>query len=349
MIKALLFCSILLHTHAFAQGNGSIVYLDNTLAGTNKKNAILQGTLVPVAGGYLVECNSADGKLLYAGTYADKKLQTKQGLTRFYHADGTVQSEGMMEANEKTGIWRYWHPNKQLKDSGSYVGGFLEGTWKTWYDNGQLKSVTQFKPIMLTSVRASESATRRISDSKIEGPYLSYYQNGKPEAVGMYHGGVMVGKWEWFRKNGQPSIIEYYNRIGKLDSMRCYDSLGIYQGEFCSIEKPAVLKRFGDFREYMANNFSWPDSVLTVKHTTSVKMRFVVNANGKLEQLKVESSERLLAEAVHRFIRSLPDWYPAVLHNKEVGWKDQVEVIYWPTNNRVYPFTPLNAVIGYND
>lgn len=347
MIKAILFCFLFLHTYAFAQPERAVAYLDNNLFGTTEKYAVLKCSLAPVAGGYRVECSSADGKPLYAGTYGDKKLQVKQGFTRFYHADGTVQSEGMMEANRKTGLWRSWHPNYQLRDSGSYISGLYDGTWKIWYDNGQLKSMTHHKPIALNSVRAEGNNTRSLSSSQKEGPYQSFYKNGKPEAIGLYNGGAMVGKWEWFRKNGQPSIIEYYNLTGKLDSMRCYDSLGVYQGEYCSIEKPAVLKGFGDFKGYLANTFFWPDSVFAVKHVTQVRIRFVVNEYGKLEQLKVESSEQILAETICRFIITMPDWYPAVLHNKTVGWKDQVDLIFWPTSKLVHPFTPRNANTEY--
>lgn len=345
MLKHLVFCSMLLHTAAFAQRSGAkeeIVYLDNNLLGTSKKFGVIQGSLIPVNDGYIVQCNSASGNPLYIGTYADKKLQTKQGLARYYHANGALQAEGMMEANLKTGVWRYWHENKQLKDSANYAGGYLEGVLKSWHANGQLKSTVYYKPVILTSVNTQRGSSKKVSGTQINGDYLSYYDNGKQESKGMYNGGIAVGKWEWYRPNGQRSVIEYFDRVGKLDSMRCFDSLGADEGDMCSIAKPAVLKGFGSFREYVANYFTWPDSAFSVKQTTPVRIRFTVNVNGKLEKLRIESSERVLAEAIHRFIRQLPEWYPAVSHNREVNWKEEIEVLYWPGNKLVAPYVPTD-------
>lgn len=326
---------LILSAQGFSGKHGT-VYLDETLKGTTKKNAVLQGTLVPTGNSYLVQCYYDNGRLMYAGTYADKKLQNIQGTARYYHTNGVLQAEGMMENNQKTGIWRYWYDNKQIKDSGNYVGGYLEGTWIAWHHNGALKSNLQFKPLFLNSIDLKEGSIKKVTGSQLDGLCNLYHENGNKEAIGEYDGGRTVGKWEWNWQNGMPSTIEYYDRVGKLDSMRCYDSAGKYQGEFCSIDKPAVLKGYGNLFEHISSNFRWPDSVSHIKKTATVKVSFTVNLTGRMEKLRVESTERILAEIVHRFIKQLPDWYPAISHNREISWTAELKIPYIPATTRTF-------------
>lgn len=318
-----------------SRGSQATVYLDKDLRGTTRKHALFTGMMEPVANGYQVQILNEHGKPMYAGTYADKKLLVKEGLTRYYHTDGSVEAEGMMKANQKTGIWLYWHTNRQLKDSGSYEAGHFMGQWKSWHPNGQLQSQVQFRSILITSVDAVAGTSKKIAGSNLDGPYQLYFDNGNIEALGQYSNGNAVGKWQWWRKNGQRSITEYYNNSGKVDSMQCYDSTGRYEGELCSISKPAVLQGLGDFRAYMAEKFFWPETTISLTRPAMVKVSFTVNMMGKMEQLRVESTERLLAEIVHRFIKQLPDWYPAVSHNRTVTFKEVLEIPYVPRQDKV--------------
>lgn len=333
------FLPFFVFAQSFSSKQGT-AYLDEALKGTTKKHAVLQGTVVPNGDSYLVQVYYDNGKVMFAGTYADKKLQQLQGLSKYYHNNGVLQAQGMMDNNQKAGTWLYWYDNKQLRDSGSYVGGYLEGNWKSWHPNGAIKSILNFKPLYLTSVHTQEGSSKKVTGSQLDGPSQFYYDNGNQEANGAYDVGRTVGKWEWFWKNGSPSTTEYYNMVGKLDSMRCYDSMGNYQGEFCSIDKPASLIGNGDLFQFVNNHFRWPDSISQVKHITSVKVSFKVNPLGKMEQLRVESTERILAETVHRFIKSLPDWYPAVSHNRPISWTAELKIPFIPLDKRVHVEEP---------
>ena len=202
------------------------------------------------------------------------------------------------------------------------------GEWKSWHNNGQLILFANYKVVdesllnILSSTNSGQIFMLRY------GPYKSWYENGNPQASGMYKDDLMDGEWNWFYENGQPSTIEKYT-AGQLTQMKCFDSTGKETGDFCSISKPAMLKDFGNYREYIESNLLWPEEAAKKKIQGLVKVKFKVNKKGELKDLTIESAQPILKKAVEELFLNMKEWYPAVSHNRTVDFEDEMEIPFY--------------------
>lgn len=311
----------------------SFRYLNDQLQFTTQKLATYNAKVYHVSEGYALQGLYEQNSPMFLAYYKDSKLTNQDGSYSFFYPDGTRQTEGNYIGNQKTGVWKVYHPNGRLKDSGRMSQDQMIGIWLSWYPDGKLKSKQHYTQGGKTVVAGVNQQQASVINTCLEGPYESWYPNGTRESEGSFAKGKMTGQWKWYHPTGHLSTIEEYDGAGKIAGMTCYDSLGKEQGDFCSIQKPAVLIGHGNFREYLLNNFSWPPEAFKKKVTGTVWVRFTIDKTGNLVNFKVRGNNEVLAYAVHRFIKQLPGWYPAVSHNRIIPYEEAFELPFERAEN----------------
>jgi len=300
----------------------SYVYLTQDLSFTKAKNAAFVGVSVKVQGGWMVYALYPDTTPLLKAFYRDRQLKVKQGPYTLFYPKNVKAREGYYSNNQMVGVWRFWHPNGQLKDSGMIQNNNLSGLWKSWHPNGQLMSVTHYKQelpqeqkealqvLEMLYVFANKTANRH-------GPFSSWYSNGQPEATGQFANGKMDSTWVWYHPNGAKATEEVY-KAGLITSLQCFDSTGRSMGDMCSIDKPALLKDYGNYKNYVYENLVWPEEAQRKGIEGNVLVQFTVGADGTLKSVTATSAQPVLQKAVEDFFWQLKEWEPAISHNRTI-------------------------------
>jgi antitoxin component YwqK of YwqJK toxin-antitoxin module len=303
-------------------------YLDEKLELTTRDSAVYYGVSVRRNDHWFLYALYSDTTPVASIYFKDKKLTIKDGAYTVFYPKNTKAIEGYFVENKKDSIWQNWHPNGNLKDSGFVKNNQLIGEWKTWYETGQLKIVCHYKdqidPVIQHLLAIQSNQNIGIKN----GAYESLYSNGIKESSGFFKDDLMEGEWRWYYESGHLSTIENY-KSGKLTSLRCFDSTGKEEGDFCSIAKPATVKRVGDYREFIKENLTWPEEALKKKIEGIVKVKLSIDKYGKVKELELTSDQTILKKAVEELFNTMKEWYPAVSHNRPIEWKDEFDIPFY--------------------
>lgn len=307
----------------------TLVYLDENLNFTNAKNGAFAGLSIKVENGWLVYVQYPDTTPLLKAYFKDKNLTVKEGPYTAYYPKKIKAREGFYYNDKMNGNWRYWYPDGQLKDSGRLADDHLVGLWKSWHPNGNLSSESFFKeeltPVEINAAFIAHSGAPPPVSGIRTGSYTSWYMNGQKEAVGPFNENKMDGDWHWYHPNGARSTMETYTK-GTVTNLQCFDSTGKASPDLCSIEAPALLKLYGDYRKFLYQNLNWPEEARKKKIEGDVRVRFQVSREGKLQNLTIQSNQPVLQKAVAEFFGQMQEWYPAVSHNRIVVWEDEITI-----------------------
>jgi hypothetical protein len=106
---------------------------------------------------------------LKSSTEAVGKL--RQGISRDYRSDGTLENEIHYEQNRKHGPARsYYSDGKTVRNEILYVNGYKQGTAKWFYESGKIYRETPYDKNMIQGIRKSYYEDGRL---QAETPYLS--------------------------------------------------------------------------------------------------------------------------------------------------------------------------------
>lgn len=208
------------------------------------------------------------------------------------------------DAQIKNGYFTYFTPSGKRFLAGEYIQNQKTGLWQTWYPSGNPKDSVYFE------------------NNQSTGPCSIHYDNGKREVSGEYIAGTLTGKWLWYHENGQLASAETWKN-GLLEDISCYDTLGHSQGLNCAVAAMPTLKGFyGGIEKVLVDSLQYPKELYEKGIDGYVIVSFTIKKTGKLDELKVVySSEKAFTDEVLRVINKLPDWYPAVSHNRVLDQK----------------------------
>ena len=308
----------------------SFVYLDQYLQLTNAKQAAYAGVSIKVEGGWMLYAVYPDTTPLVKAYFKDKQLTLKQGPYTVYYPKNIKAREGFYNNNDMSGTWRFWYSNGKLKDSGMVSKNYLSGFWKSWYPNGQLMTEINFKE-QLTP--AETNALQLLAMDHIPPPYIgirqgaykSWYSNGQTESIGQFVDNQMTGAWQWFHQNGARATEEMY-KDGIITGLQCFDSTGKPTGDLCSIDKPALLKHFGDYKAFIHENLMWPEEARKKGLEGDVTVSFTVSSSGNLQSFTVNSTQPILKKAVEDLFAQMKEWEPAISHNRTIEFSDEIVI-----------------------
>jgi hypothetical protein len=212
----------------------------------------------------------------------------------------------------KDGWFIYYDQKGQRAVAGKYTANLKTDLWQTWYPSGQVKDSVYFMNDMANGLCRKYSET-----GLIEGK--GFYKNGTPDSA-----------WEWYHENGQIATREHYTR-GMLSSFECFDSSGISLGMNCAINRlPAIKGKYGGVEKYVSDSLKYPEKI-KLSDVNYITVQFTVNKQGIMsEPTIVGVPVPTLADEVKKVIKSIPGWYPAVLHNRTLDYTYTLNVGFYP-------------------
>lgn len=113
----------------------------------------------------------------------------------FYVEGGLAAIRIKNQTQEKE--YRFF-PSFNLMEERELKGNILNGQTLSFYENGNINSLNFFKDGMQDSV------------------YILYYENGNVQIKGNYKMDNKVGKWEYFREDGNSDGEELYHEDGSI-------------------------------------------------------------------------------------------------------------------------------------
>ena len=262
------------------QGDTVKKYLDEKFQLTDKRNSAHTALAIRENDHWYLTTDYPDGNgPLFKIYFKDKNLTIYDGPRTIYHQNKTKSEEITLRDNVANGLFRSWYENGTLKDSGQYVDGKKSGQWRSWYADGTL------------------------------------------ESSGLFNTNLREGDWNWYYENGKISTKETYakNKISKLE---CYDADGKYSGDRCGIAKmPIPQGNFTSIDAFLQDNISWSKDMtnLLTSGTWIVKLKFTISKTGSLTDVSVvDSPNEVFTKEALRLIALVPEWIPAVSHNRIV-------------------------------
>ena len=123
-------------------------------------------------------------------TWEKVYVDGKKVSENIYHDNGTPWMTFQYE-DKQIEKYKWFHDNGNPFFEALNVNGNLQGSYRIWYENGQVAEQLNF------------------TDNMENGPATFYYPNGQLAMKGQYDMGSMIGKWEFYDKNGSPATGEW--------------------------------------------------------------------------------------------------------------------------------------------
>ncbi len=198
------------------------------------------------------------------------------------------------------GVMQGYFPNGQKRLSATFDNNVLEGVYTVWHESGHMAD------------------SGRLASNAKTGIWKTWYANGVLESEGTYTAGIPDGNWKWFHENGNPATVEIYQN-SKLKDLSCFNESGTPTGFNCRLDKKPAPKGAYSFESYVIENLMYPEEALKKRVEGVVEFEFFVTKEGKLTRINFQNQgNRLLHDAVVNFLKAVPEWEPAISHNRKV-------------------------------
>lgn len=190
------------------------------------------------------------GFLVDLTTYAvDPTTQTsvKHGEFRRYQ-NGQLQQKGTYHYNKLQGAISEYFPSGKLAKKTTYKENQLHGPVVEYYPSGQLK---------LKATWSMGKNQQGKPQSRYEGAFISYYENGHIQSKGQFSEQQKEKRWEEFYPNGNPKSSQYYRANLPYGKIKSYFENGQLKSEHTVYQEKiggSTSQRFeGDYLVYFAN------------------------------------------------------------------------------------------------
>lgn len=169
------------------------------------------------------------------------------------------------------------------------------------------------------TLRMTGAYTSAKADVKM-GKFTYYYENGVKSREGIFVADKYNGIWEYYYKSGKlASKVDYL--MDSEVSLEYWDEDGNKMtGPNASEVMPEFPGGEGALMKYIKSNLHYPDSALKYDIAGMVKIGFIINTEGYLEDVKVvRSVHPFIDEEALRIIRNMPRWSPGRQYNVPVN------------------------------
>lgn len=236
--------------------------------------------------------------------YTGKMTETPEGwVATAYYPNGQTLLQGVYtdkKLSVRNGPYTLYNTNGTKRFTVMFQENVLNGPYQSWHENGQ----TADSGLMRENIKS--------------GLWKTWYVNGVLESEGSYAEGAMDGTWKWFRENRLPATVEVYAN-SKIKELNCFDTLGVNTGYTCRIDKKPCPKNEYSFESFVIENLEYPKDALKKGVEGVVNFEFMVTKDGKLTRINfTNQSDKILQDAIVLFLKSVPEWEPAISHNREV-------------------------------
>lgn len=303
MKRSLLFIVFTLFIlHLYAQTDTTIVYLDRTDVPCDASVALRYARQYPLGDHWRrTVYDRFNDQLVYVADFADAACTIFDGDYKGLYDTGHIT--GHYTQNKKDGTWKTVSATGVLLDSTNYRGGNPYGFAIRRYPDGSVEDSLDF----------GENGN---------GAGKSFWPDRKIMASGKFVGGKKEGHWIYNYKNGSVSQDVNYASDSAL-SYTCYTVEGRVQEKECYFEKEAEFKggerAWSKWLGEQLSRASLPKEYLDGKISGSVRIQFVVDAEGKVVDVKVvQTLSPALDRVAVKVIQQSPYWEAAVQYNRKV-------------------------------
>jgi antitoxin component YwqK of YwqJK toxin-antitoxin module len=313
-------------------------YLDADLHFTTKKEMVYPAMAIKTKDHWVLYAVYPDTTVLLTVYFKDAALTIKDGPFILYHPKRIKAQSGNFKDNAASGSWQSWYINGQLKNEGTIIDNQFSGVWKAWYQTGQLMSERTYHYDSPDGTPAHQhSPEYRVEkvlddftpEGKLEGSCKTWYENGSKESEVNYHNDSLTGSCSWYRPNGHLSSKELYEN-GKVTALECYDEEGRLTGSTCSILKlPLFIHPFLSAEDFIIDELH-KEKNRDIKQEGEAMVNFTVSSSGKIVDLTIANSpDPALSKHIIKIITGMPDWSPAITHNRKINYPVKLIIPYY--------------------
>lgn len=159
-------------------------------------------------------------------------------LTRFYHLNGKVSSEGRMVNGRPEGHWRTYYDSGIMRSEGGRKDQLLEGVWKFYDEKGRATSNIAYMggkkngpSIRFDSAGTVISEETYVDDLR-EGMARYYHGNGLLQKEVPFKQGKEEGRGYEYAEDGRLTALLSYGAglLRKREDINKVDEMGLKQG-----------------------------------------------------------------------------------------------------------------------
>jgi hypothetical protein len=215
------------------------------------------------------------------------------------------------DCKTKEGWFIYYTQKGERSLAGKYSRNLRTDLWQTWFPSGQVRDSIYFV------------------NNLANGQCRKYFESGIMESMGFYKNGIPDSTWTWNHENGQKATFEKYDN-GQLSSFECFDSAGVSIGMNCAINRlPAIKGKYGGVEKYVSDSIRFPEKVKLADISVAT-VQFKVDKQGMMSEPNILGTlQPELSNEIVRVLRSIPGWYPAVLHNRTMDYTYTLRISFF--------------------
>lgn len=155
-----------------------------------------------------------------------------------------------------------------------------------------------------------------LVDSKPNGEYVNYNEDGKIYAKGNYQNGFMVGSWEKYKNSSQQpdTTINYSINDSIAYDSKNYLGFKTLYAHFIVSDMPYFLgESIDSFRKFVYQHLKYPEKAAKEHIEGRIFVQFSIDTNGELVDAKiVRGSNELLKKEALRVTNLSPYWRPGM-------------------------------------
>ena len=285
---------ILLVFKSYGQDYKFIYYLDENLNTVPKGKAVIIGKGYILGASMILDCFPKDNsRKVVSATFTDSSLSTMNGKYQSYYANMTIESEGNYSSNDMDGVWKYWDTTGLLSDSMIYRQGIRIGYGKYIY-NFKEPTITQL--LYYPGLKDTLSSYRYSFTDSIKNTFTE-------KEVSII--------------NGKERLNFEANFIGERGLLKEYDSTGavktdsVFSRQLVEPSFPGGEDEWGNFlRKTLDAAVPAVNNAPDGKYT--IIMRFIVNPDGRLGEIKAENDPGFGMVEEARRVLKMQKWLPAI-------------------------------------
>ena len=162
-----------------------------------------------------------DGKKTTGKSQINYKGDEPNGIAKFYHLNGKIQSTGNYTNGRKNGAWKFYDQNGKKKSTGFYEEGYESGVWE-WFDEYEkLKTRISYKKGKKHGERLDWNNVGikvfegNYKNDKLEGKAINWNEYGILFNEGYYENNLRNGLWAYYDEKSLVTEEILYQR-GKI-------------------------------------------------------------------------------------------------------------------------------------
>lgn len=275
-----------------------------------------------------------EGVLMDSGRYEAGRMM---GPWISYYENGKISQKGDYNVDLPDGEWVYYHENGNLFLRGAYETGERSGIWFTWDENGKLKNeLTYLSNDLFGFVNYWDDKNKQLIENG-QGKYVSRYDNGKIASEGWVKDQWMEGPWITYHENGKKSMELVYKQ-GKAKVVNAWDEKAGQmvkngEGTYIDLYDDDRIYEQGQYKNGLKNG-NWKTYYDDDPQTLSSQINYF---QGKLDGYYIiyQSEGKELIRGYHESDQRVGSWtwfYPEGEVESEVkyvdGKKEGVQLFY---------------------